>query len=171
MKFSIMLKQERKNRSMTQRDLAERLYVSNKTISNWETERTLPDLDNLILLSRELNISLDKLLLEDPTMIDNLKLKIGLKESRVFLLFASCTNFLLLILLMINRVPKYIFISGPVILIALLSNVVVVLALAIRIQETEKRMHIQYSFRRKLFSATLAVIVFILMFVLVHMTL
>lgn len=84
MKFSIMLKQERKNRSMTQSDLAERLYVSNKTISNWETERTLPDLDNLILLSRELNISLDKLLLEDPTMIDNLKLKIGLKESRVF---------------------------------------------------------------------------------------
>lgn len=92
MKFSIMLKQERKNRSMTQGDLAERLYVSNKTISNWETERTLPDLDNLILLSRELNNSLDKLLLEDPTMIDNLKLKIGLKESRVFLFFASCTN-------------------------------------------------------------------------------
>ena len=70
MKFSIMLEQERKNRSMTQIELAERLYVSNKTISNWETERTLPDLDNLILLSRELNISLDKLLLEDPTMID-----------------------------------------------------------------------------------------------------
>lgn len=79
-----MLKQERKTRSMTQGDLAERLYVSNKTISNWETERTLPDLDNLILLSRELNISLDKLLFEDPTMIDYLKLKIGLKESSVF---------------------------------------------------------------------------------------
>lgn len=72
---------------------------------------------------------------------------------------------------MINRVPKYSFISGPVILIALLSNVVVVLELAIRIQETEKGMHIQYSFMRKVLATIVAIIVFILMLVLVHMTL
>lgn len=171
MKFSNMLKQERQNRSMTQSNLADRLYVSNKTISNWETEKTLPDLDNLILLSKELNISLDKLLLEDPNMIDNLKLKIGLRESKVFLLFASCTNLLLFIMLLINRVPKYEFFSGPLLVIALLSNVVVVLALSIRIQETEKEMHIQYSFKKRLVTTLVAVIVIILMFLLVLMTL
>lgn len=166
-----MLKQERQNRSMTQSNLADRLYVSNKTISNWETEKTLPDLDNLILLSKELNISLDKLLLEDPNMIDNLKLKIGLRESKVFLLFASCTNLLLFIMLLINRVPKYEFFSGPLLVIASLSNVVVVLALSIRIQETEKEMHIQYSFKKRLVTTLVAVIVIILMFLLVLMTL
>lgn len=171
MKFSNMLKQERQNRSMTQSNLADRLYVSNKTISNWETEKTLPDLDNLILLSKELNISLDKLLLEDPTMIDNLRLKIGLRESKVFLLFASCTNLLLFIMLLINRVPKYEFFSGPLLVIASLSNVVVVLALSIRIQETEKEMHIQYSFKKRLVTTLVAVIVIILMFLLVLMTL
>ncbi|NLS38239.1 helix-turn-helix domain-containing protein [Fructobacillus tropaeoli] len=170
MKFSSILKQERQTRSMTQSQLAERLYVSNKTISNWETEKTVPDLDNLILLSKELNISLDKLLLEDPTMVDNLKLKMGLRESRVFLLFASCTNLLLFIMLVINRIPKYDFFSLPLLVTALLCNVVVVLALSIRIQETEKELHVHYSFKMKLATISIAVIVMALMILLVLIT-
>ena len=37
----------RKEQGLTQHQLAERLLVSDKAISRWETGRGLPDLDNL----------------------------------------------------------------------------------------------------------------------------
>lgn len=37
MKFAQVIKDKRLEYSMTQSELAEKLFVSNKTISNWET--------------------------------------------------------------------------------------------------------------------------------------
>ncbi|NJH80695.1 XRE family transcriptional regulator [Staphylococcus hyicus] len=50
---------------LSQSDLAERIYVSTQTISNWENERSYPDLQNLIYLSEVFNISLDQLVRGD----------------------------------------------------------------------------------------------------------
>ncbi|WP_244138901.1 helix-turn-helix domain-containing protein [Leuconostoc falkenbergense] len=59
--------------SLTQMDLANKLLVSNKTISNWETGKTLPDIENIILISKYLNLSLDDLFLGDETMVEKLR--------------------------------------------------------------------------------------------------
>lgn len=48
---------KRKAKDMTQAQLAERLGVSNKTISKWETGRCMPDYSVIESLCRELNIS------------------------------------------------------------------------------------------------------------------
>ena len=52
----------RKERGLTQEQLAEEVNVSRQTISNWELGETQPNPDQLILLSKSLNISVDDLL-------------------------------------------------------------------------------------------------------------
>ena len=52
----------RKNKRLTQEQLAEKLGVTNKTISRWETGKYMPDLSLLKPLSDELGITLNELL-------------------------------------------------------------------------------------------------------------
>lgn len=53
---------KRNNLGLTQKQLAEELYVTDKTISRWETGVYMPDLSMLILLSQKLNVSVYELL-------------------------------------------------------------------------------------------------------------
>ncbi|MCV2530290.1 helix-turn-helix domain-containing protein [Leuconostoc mesenteroides] len=71
--FHNLIKEKRQKMSLTQMELANKLLVSNKTISNWETGKTLPDIENIILISKYLNISLDDLFLGDETMVGKLR--------------------------------------------------------------------------------------------------
>lgn len=52
----------RKERGLTQEQLGERLGVTNKTVSRWETGSYMPPIDTLLELSRVLDISLNELL-------------------------------------------------------------------------------------------------------------
>ena len=52
----------RKEKSMTQRELAERIGVSDKTVSKWETGRGLPEISIMQVLCAELGISINELL-------------------------------------------------------------------------------------------------------------
>lgn len=52
----------RENASMTQGELASRVFVSRQTVINWEKGRTLPDAESLKRLSSVLGITLDALL-------------------------------------------------------------------------------------------------------------
>ncbi|WP_223317295.1 helix-turn-helix domain-containing protein [Leuconostoc mesenteroides] len=71
--FHNLIKEKRQKMSLTQMDLANKLLVSNKTISNWETGKTLPDIENIILISKYLNLSLDDLFLGNETMVEKLR--------------------------------------------------------------------------------------------------
>ena len=62
MSFGDNLKEIRKQRKITQEDLAELLNVSRQAISKWESGNGYPETEKLIMISRELNISLDYLL-------------------------------------------------------------------------------------------------------------
>lgn len=60
----------RREQGLTQQQLADRLHVTYKAVSRWETGRGTPDIDNLEALSRELEIGIAELLngerFEDP---------------------------------------------------------------------------------------------------------
>jgi DNA-binding XRE family transcriptional regulator/desulfoferrodoxin (superoxide reductase-like protein) len=56
------IKTLRERQHMTQAQLAQRLCVSDKTISKWETNKGLPDISLLEPLARELRVSLPELL-------------------------------------------------------------------------------------------------------------
>ncbi|MBO4600951.1 MAG: helix-turn-helix transcriptional regulator [Bacilli bacterium] len=66
----------RKDNNLTQDELAEKLYISRQTISNWENGRTYPDIETLILISNKFNISLDDLLKTDKEVIKDIDKKI-----------------------------------------------------------------------------------------------
>lgn len=50
---------------MSQEQLAEAIFVSCQTISNWETDRTYPDVQSLLLLSNLFEVSVDELIKGD----------------------------------------------------------------------------------------------------------
>ncbi|NLW70968.1 MAG: helix-turn-helix transcriptional regulator [Eubacteriaceae bacterium] len=62
MGFSENLKQLRKDRGLSQEDLAELLGVSRQAVSKWEQGEGYPEAEKLLFMSKELNISLDSLL-------------------------------------------------------------------------------------------------------------
>lgn len=64
MVFSEKLQILRKNRGLTQEELAERLGVSRQAVAKWESSLVYPDIYNLIQISNLMNVSLDYLIKE-----------------------------------------------------------------------------------------------------------
>ncbi len=62
------IKQLRLERGMTQKQLADMLDVSPKTISKWETEQSLPDISHLLPLGVVFSISVNELLMPEAVM-------------------------------------------------------------------------------------------------------
>ena len=94
MKFSEKIINIRKEKNLTQEELAELLNVSRQTVSNWETNKCYPDIETFILISDKFKISLDVLLKEDKEMIKKLNKKIS-KETIII----YCILFLTIIFL------------------------------------------------------------------------
>ncbi|MBQ5916989.1 MAG: helix-turn-helix domain-containing protein [Lachnospiraceae bacterium] len=68
------LKEARKNAGLTQTELAEKLCVSRQAITKWETGKGIPDVENLRLISKVLNVSID-FLLDDEEVLDKTVIK------------------------------------------------------------------------------------------------
>ena len=65
MEFGKQIKKLRQEAQLSQEELAERIYVSRQTISNWENDKSYPDVNSLVLLSETFQISLDNLIKGD----------------------------------------------------------------------------------------------------------
>ena len=61
MKFSEKLFELRRQKGMSQEDLADKLNVSRQTISKWETGSTTPEMEKLIEMSKLFEITIDEL--------------------------------------------------------------------------------------------------------------
>lgn len=72
MDFGNQIKILRKSESLTQEDLSKQLNVSRQTISSWENNRNLPDLEMVVRISTLFNLSLDQLILGDNNMTKKL---------------------------------------------------------------------------------------------------
>ncbi len=62
MSFAENLKKVRKERNLSQEELAEMMDVSRQSVSKWEQGESYPEVEKLLLLSQKLNLSLDALL-------------------------------------------------------------------------------------------------------------
>lgn len=60
--FGRFLAQLRRERGLTQRDLAEMLFISDKAVSKWERGLSLPDVSLLLPLAEKLGVSVTELL-------------------------------------------------------------------------------------------------------------
>jgi len=77
MELGKQIKNCRQEANLSQEELAERVYVSRQTISNWENDKSYPDVNSLVLLSEVFHISLDKLIKGD---IEKMKEEIKKEE-------------------------------------------------------------------------------------------
>lgn len=73
MEIGSKLKNVRTDSGLTQEQVAERIGVSRQTVSNWENNKSYPDIISVINLSELYSISLDELLKGDRKMINHLE--------------------------------------------------------------------------------------------------
>lgn len=67
-----MIKKTRREANMTQEEYGAKFGVSRQTVSSWENERSLPDLQMLIDICNTYHVSLDKLLNEDKEFVEKI---------------------------------------------------------------------------------------------------
>lgn len=67
-----MIKKTRTEANMTQEEYGSKFGVTRQTVSSWENERSLPDLQMLIDICNTYHVSLDKLLNEDKEFVEKI---------------------------------------------------------------------------------------------------
>lgn len=78
MELGNQIKRYRKERSLSQDALAEKVYVSRQTISNWENDKSYPDINSLMLLCDTFEISLDQLVKGD---VETMKQRMNMSDD------------------------------------------------------------------------------------------
>ena len=68
MEFNEKLQELRKQKGITQEELAESLYVSRTAISKWESGRGYPSIDSLKIIARFFGVTIDELLSGDELL-------------------------------------------------------------------------------------------------------
>lgn len=81
MELGKQIKKLRHEKSLSQEKLAEMVYVSRQTISNWENDKSYPDIHSLLLLSQVLDVAIDQLIKGD---IEMMKEQINQDDIRKF---------------------------------------------------------------------------------------
>ena len=112
MEFHEKLQELRKNRGLTQEELAEDLYVSRTAVSKWESGRGYPNIDSLKEISEYFSVTIDELLSVEKM------LSIAEKESKkkirnicelLFGIMDICVLILIILPLYPNAVDGFIY--------------------------------------------------------------
>lgn len=76
MDFAEEIKAIRSENNLTQEEMAKKLNVTRQSVSNWENNRNLPDIEMLISISKEFKLSLDQLILGENENMNNMTEKL-----------------------------------------------------------------------------------------------
>lgn len=114
--FGKTLAKLRKERKLTQQELADLLHVTNKTISKWETNTTAPDIDTLKRISQVLKVPVDVLLGNSKLTITNKNSKHKLTKKKLILILSLVLVIIYFIYyltsIFITKTKSYSLISG-----------------------------------------------------------
>ena len=107
MEFGKQIKKLRQEAQLSQEELAERIYVSRQTISNWENDKSYPDVNSLVLLSETFQISLDNLIKGDiEVMKDVIRKEEIVKMNRYGKIYT-----IMLIVTVVSAVPLFMWLG------------------------------------------------------------
>ena len=107
MELGKQIRMYRQEAQLSQEELADRVYVSRQTISNWENDRSYPDVNSLVLLSEVFHISIDNLIKGD---IDVMKEAIKKEEVEKMKQYGTIYT-ILLIATVVVAVPLFMWIG------------------------------------------------------------
>ena len=98
MELSRQIKKYRMQANLSQEELAEKIFVSRQTISNWENDKNYPDIKSLVLMSEVFQVSLDNLIKGD---LEKMKKEIDAQEFERFQKDGNVFTVLFIILLIV----------------------------------------------------------------------
>lgn len=107
MKLGNHIKHYRNEKGLSQEELAERVYVTRQTISNWENNKNYPDINSIVLLSEVFEISIDNLIKGD---LEQMKKEINSEEVKK-LNFYSWMVLIIFLIAIISLIPMLKFIG------------------------------------------------------------
>ena len=123
---------------MSQEELAEAVYVTRQTVSNWETGKSYPDIQSLLRLSALFGISLDQLIKGDA---EQMKEKINAEEIRAFNRLSNVFTLMMVLSLLVWAPLAYFLGWWGIALAAVLFAFT--LWLAFRVEKEKKKYDIQ----------------------------
>lgn len=107
MELGKQIKKHRQEVQLSQEKLADRVYVSRQTISNWENDKSYPDVNSLVLLSEIFQISLDNLIKGDiEVMKDVIQKEEIVKMNRYGKIYT-----IMLIVTVVSAVPLFMWLG------------------------------------------------------------
>ena len=138
MELGSQIKKHRNELSLSQEELAEKVYVSRQTISNWENDKSYPDVNSLVLLSEIFNVSIDNLIKGD---IEIMKEQIRAEDRKEFESLSHIYA-VLFFLAMLSPIPMFHFLRlvGIGIWLVLMG---ITLYVAFRLEKMKKQFDIQ----------------------------
>ena len=107
MELNEQIKKYRTEMNLSQEELAEKIYVTRQSVSNWENGKTYPDIHSLLLLSSLFGISLDQLVKGD---IEIMKEEIKKEEIAKMNRYGK-TYALMLIATAVSAVPLFMWLG------------------------------------------------------------
>ena len=102
----------RKKNGLSQEQLGEKVNVTRQTISNWELEETQPNPDQLKLLSKALNVSVDDLIDNDIQNVVLSKVKVTEKQTKTIKKILKGLLIGFIILLVIDFITFIVMFAG-----------------------------------------------------------
>ena len=138
MDIGLQIKKFREQQKISQEELALKVFVSRQTISNWETNKSCPDVKSLITLSNIFNVSLDNFIKED---IKEMR-KIVEKEATKKFHMISMVFLMELIVVAVSAYPLF-SIKGNIGIIIWLCLFAITLYTASKIEKFKKSHDIQ----------------------------
>ena len=127
------IKKRRAQMNLSQEELAEKVYVTRQTVSNWETEKSYPDIHSVLLLSQVFGTTVDALLKED---ISQMKSEINQNEIKRFNKYSGIFSILLILTILLTA-PLIVMLKIPGIIIAV-ALWVVTMVYAVEVERIKK---------------------------------
>lgn len=126
MKIGDQLKKARMDKNMTQEEVAEKIFVSRQSISNWENNKTYPDIGNVIALSDLYQISLDELLKGSDNFMEHLEESTNLVKSNKKLMTLIVVALIVMIVMAIftKFLPEKVFLVSIFTLAVILTSLI-----------------------------------------------
>ncbi len=107
MELSSQIKKYRTELGLSQEELAEKVYVTRQTVSNWETGKSYPDIHSLLLLGALFDLSLDQLIKGD---LETMKEIINEQEVKKFNRYSTILS-VLFALAIASAVPLFMWLE------------------------------------------------------------
>lgn len=103
MELGKQIRKLRQDAQISQEELAERVFVSRQTISNWENDKSYPDVHSLVLLSEIFHITIDELIKGDVEVMKDVINKESISEFNFYARLYTIS----LVIMLVSAIPLF----------------------------------------------------------------